>query len=165
MDRNLRSRQKRGQFDEPLTNSEELTETPSSGAMEAFLEAQTRFLEQQRQFAAEEEARKKEIHAAQLQELEEKNRTRRLQEERSEEERRKREESEKMKQKLRQADHLEKWNDGDQVDAYLTKFETIMKECDIPKELLSNIMKPTKTPRNQNLNYIIKITKMPSTKK
>ena len=134
MDRNLRSRQKRGQFDEPLTNSEERTETPSSGAMEAFLEAQTRFLEQQRQFAAEEEARKKEIHAAQLQELEEKNRTRRLQEERSEEERRKREESEKMKQKLRQADHLEKWNDGDQVDAYLTKFETIMKECDIPKE-------------------------------
>ena len=35
---------------------------------------------------------------------------------------------------MKQADRLEKWHDGDQADAYLTKFETVMTECDIPKE-------------------------------
>jgi len=79
----------------------------TSSAMEAFLEARTRLLEQQRQFAADEEARKKELHQAQLQELEERNRLLKVQEEQSQEARAQREANEKMKQKMKQADHLE----------------------------------------------------------
>ena len=105
-----------------------------STAMEAFLEAQTRFLQQQQQFATDEEARKKEIHLAQLHELEERSKLLKLQEEQSEDAKAQREENEKKKQKMKQADRLEKWHDGDQADAYLAKFETVMTECDVPKE-------------------------------
>ena len=45
-----------------------------------------------------------------------------------------REEKQMTKQKIRQADRMEKWNDGDQADAYLSKFETVMMECEITKE-------------------------------
>ena len=81
-----------------------------------------------------EETRKAEIHLAQIKELEERQKLLKLQEEQSEEAIVKREESEKVKQKLKQADHLEKWHDGDQADAYLAKFETVLTECDVPKE-------------------------------
>jgi hypothetical protein len=106
----------------------------SSKVMEAFLEAQTRFLEQQQKFAEQEETRKMEIHLAQVKELEGRVRLLKLQEEQSEEARTKREASEKKKQQMKQAENLEKWHDGYQPDAYLAKFETIMTECDIPKE-------------------------------
>ena len=46
-------------------------ETISSTAMEAFLQAQTKFLEQQQKYAEMEETRKAEIHHAQIKELEE----------------------------------------------------------------------------------------------
>ena len=106
----------------------------SSTAMEAFLQAQTKFLEQQQKYAEMEETRKAEIHLAQIKELEERQKLLKLQEEQSEEAIAKREESEKVKQKLKQADRLEKWHDGDQADAYLAKFETVLTECDVPKE-------------------------------
>ena len=109
-------------------------ETISSTAMEAFLQAQTKFLEQQQKYAEMEETRKAEIHLAQIKELEERQKLLKLQEEQSEEAMAKREESEKVKQKLKQADRLEKWHDGDQADAYLAKFETVLTECDVPKE-------------------------------
>ena len=105
-----------------------------STAMEAFLEAQTRFLQQQQQFATDEEARKKEIHLAQLHELEERSKLLKLEEEKSAETAALREDREKKKQKMKQADRLEKWHDGDQADAYLAKFETVMTECEVPKE-------------------------------
>ena len=106
----------------------------SSEAMEAFLAAQTKFLEQQQRFALEEEARKTAIHLAQLKELEDRGNFLKLQEEQSEEAKTQREASELKKQRMKQADRLEKWHDGNQADAYLTKFETVMTECDIPKE-------------------------------
>ena len=102
--------------------------------MEAFLQAQTKFLEQQQKYAEMVETRKAEIHLAQIKELEERQKLLKLQEEQSEEAIAKWEESEKVKQKLKQADRLEKWHDGDQADAYLAKFKTVLTECDVPKE-------------------------------
>ena len=52
--------------------------------MEAFLQAQTKFLEQQQKYAEMEETRKAEIHLAQIKELEERQKLLKLQEEQSE---------------------------------------------------------------------------------
>ncbi len=57
-------------------------------------------------------------HRAQLKELQEREKLLKLQEEQSCA-------IEKSKQQTKQADRLEKWNEGDQADAYLAKFETI----------------------------------------
>ena len=61
-------------LEETLSTSE-YTQEPknkaTSKAMDAFLQAQTKFLEQQAKFAEDEDKRKKEIHEAQLKELEE----------------------------------------------------------------------------------------------
>ena len=93
----------------------------TSKAMNAFFQTQTKFLEQQAKFAEDEDKRKKEIHEAQLKELEERQKLLKFQEDQSEETRLQREEKQMTKQKIRQADHLEKWNDGDQADAYRSK--------------------------------------------
>lgn len=106
----------------------------TSRAMESFLEAQTLFLARQQKFAEDEEARKNEMHLAQIKELEERAKLLKLQEEQSEDARAQRDTITKMKQKMKQADRLEKWTDGDLPDAYLAKFETVMTECDVPKE-------------------------------
>ena len=124
-------------LEETLSTSE-YTQEPkyeaTSNAMDAFLQAQTKFLEQQEKFAEDEDKRKKEIHEAQLKELEERQKLLKLQEDQSEETKLQRKEKERTKQKIRQADHMEKWNNGDQADAYLSKFETVMMECEILKE-------------------------------
>ena len=64
-----------------ITSTEEHTfesshEEPemTSTAMDTFLEAQAEFLRQQAKFAEDEEARKKEVNSAQLNELEERSR-------------------------------------------------------------------------------------------
>ena len=68
-------------------DAEDCSELPAaemtSKAMEAFLEAQAKFLEQQRNFAETEEARKNEMHRAQMKELEEREKLLKLQEEQS----------------------------------------------------------------------------------
>ena len=71
------------------------------------------------------------MHRAQMKELEEREKLLKLQEEQSAEAKAEREKSEKKKQQMRQADRLEKWTDGDQPDAFLAKFETVMTECSI----------------------------------
>ena len=70
-----------------ITSTEEHTlesshEEPemSSTAMDIFLEAQAEFLRQQAKFVEDEEARKKEVHSAQLKELEERSKLLKLQE-------------------------------------------------------------------------------------
>ena len=90
MDRKLRSREKESRSysdTETLESSltDEHTSEMTSKAMEAFLEAQTRFLDQQQKFAADEEARKHEMHLAQIKELEERGKLLKLQEEQTEE--------------------------------------------------------------------------------
>ena len=120
--------------DDSESSSTEEEAVMSSKAMEAFLEAQTKFLEQQQKFAAEEEARKADLHQAQLKELQEREKLLKLQEEQSTEAKTQRDAIEKAKQKTKQADRMEKWHDGDQADAYLAKFETVMTECDIPHD-------------------------------
>ena len=120
--------------DDSESSSTEEEAVMSSKAMEAFLEAQTKFLEQQQKFAAEEEARKADLHQAQLKELQEREKLLKLQEEQSTEAKTQRDAIEKAKQKTKQADRMEKWHDGDQADAYLAKFETVMTECDIPQD-------------------------------
>ena len=72
--------------------------------MEAFLEAQTQFLQQQLKFAEEEEQRKKGIHFAQLKELEDRSKLLKLQEKQNAEARARKEKEEMMKWKLKQAD-------------------------------------------------------------
>ena len=74
------------------------------------------------------------MHRAQMKELEEREKRLKLQEEQSAEAKAEREKSEKKKQQMRQADRLEKWTDGDQPDAFLAKFETVMTECSVPKD-------------------------------
>ena len=119
--------------DQQLEDQQPIQQT-SDDAMEAFLEAQTQYLQKQQQFAEQEEIRKKELHQAQLKELKDRKQLLALQEEQNEDSKAQKERHEKTKQKLRQADRLEKWTDGDQADAYLVKFETVMTECEIPKE-------------------------------
>ena len=74
------------------------------------------------------------MHFAQLKELEDRSKLLKLQEEQNAEARAWKEKEEIIKQKLKQADQLEKWTDGDQADVYLAKFETVMTECEVPKE-------------------------------
>lgn len=140
MGRKRRARQKESTDYRDAENSDSsFAEEPTppemaSKAMEAFLEAQTKFLEQQQRLAADEEVRKRDLHRAQLKELEEREKLLKIQEEQSADAKTQREANEKSKQKLKQADRLEKWHEGDQADAYLAKFETVMTECDIPNE-------------------------------
>lgn len=139
MGRKRRARQKESTDYDAENSDSSFAEEPTppemaSKAMEAFLEAQTKFLEQQQRLAADEEVRKRDLHRAQLKELEEREKLLKIQEEQSADAKTQREANEKSKQKLKQADRLEKWHEGDQADAYLAKFETVMTECDIPNE-------------------------------
>ena len=58
-----------------------MTSKAMEAFLEAFLEAQAKFLEQQRNFAETEEQRKNEMHRAQMKELEEREKLLKLQEE------------------------------------------------------------------------------------
>ena len=102
--------------------------------MEALLEAQAEFLKQQEKFADDKVTRKKKVHLAQLKELEERSRLLKLQEVQNEELKTQKTLQEEKKQKLRPADSLEKWYDNDQPDAYISRFETVMAECEVPRE-------------------------------
>ena len=65
--------------------------------MEAFLEVQDQFLIQQTKFTEEKDVQKKEIHQAQLKELDERGKLLKLEEEQDEEAQLQREMKEKMK--------------------------------------------------------------------
>ena len=69
----------------------------STEAMEAFLEVQDQFLIQQTKFTEEKDVQKKEIHQAQLKELDERGKLLKLEEEQDEEAQLQREMKEKMK--------------------------------------------------------------------